>query len=92
MDNGENAFEDTVGIIQNLDLAILADTGLVYLPPTLGIKTWVLLSFSPHWVWSLKSTDSLWYANTKLYRQNEINKWDPVFNSVKKDLINLKNE
>ena len=92
MDNGENAFEDTVGIIQNLDLAILADTGLVYLPPTLGIKTWVLLSFSHHWVWSYKSTDSLWYANTKLYRQNTINKWDLVFNNVKKDLINLKNE
>ena len=90
MDNGKNAFEDTVGIMQNLDLVISPDTSSSHLSATLGIKTWVLLSFSPHWVWSLKSTDSLWYANTKLYRQNEINKWDPVFNNVKKDLINLK--
>ena len=92
MDNGKNAFEDTIGIMQNLDLVIAPDTSLSHLSATLGIKTWALLAFSPHWVWLLKSLESPWYESIKLYRQSEVNKWDSVFSNVKKDLVNLKNE
>jgi len=82
MDNGKNAFEDTIGIMQNLDLVISADTSLVHFSATLGIKTWALLSFSPHWAWFLKSTYSPWYEHVKIYRQEEFNKWDSIFDIV----------
>ena len=92
VDNGKNAFEDTIEIMQNLDLVISADTSLVHFSATLGIKTWALLSFSPHCVWFLKLKNSPWYEHIKLYRQEEFNKWDSIFDIVKKDLINLINE
>ena len=92
VDNGKNAFEDTIGIIQNLDLVISLDTSLPHVSATLGVKTWWLLPFASDWRFFLKSTDSPWYENSKLYRQNEINKWDSVFNNLKKDLVNLVNE
>ena len=91
VDNGKNAFEDTIGILQNIDLVITSDTALPHLSATLGIKTWLLLPFSPDWRWFLKFKNSPWYEHMKIYRQNEIDEWKPVFNSLKKDLINLKN-
>ena len=86
--DNKNAFEDTIGILKNLDLVITSDTSLAHVSSTLGVKTWVLLPISPHWTWFLDSDRSPWYENTKLYRQKKFNEWDSVFSTVKKDLIN----
>ena len=87
IDNGDNAFEDTIGILQNLDLIITSDTALPHISSTLGIKTWVLLHYSPDWRWFLKSKDSVWYKHLTLYRQEKLDNWNTVFDSVKKDLV-----
>ena len=86
--DNKNAFEDTIGILKNLDLVITSDTSLAHVSSTLGVKTWVVLPLSPHWTWFLNSDRSPWYENTKLYRQKDFNRWDSVFTTVKKDLIN----
>ena len=88
VDNGNNAFEDTIGILNNIDLVISADTALPHLSATMGIKTRILLPFSPDWRNFLKIKHSLWYEHIKIYRQDKINKWNSVFDIVKKDLIN----
>ena len=87
IDNGKYIFEDTIGILRNIDLVITSDTSIVHLSATLGIKTWLLLHFSPDWRWSMQSKDFSWYENLKIYKQKEVNKWDSVFNIVKKDLV-----
>ena len=87
VDNGTNIFEDTIGILQNIDLVISIDSSLVHLSSTLGIKTFALLHFCPDWRWNLMSKDFFWYENLKIYRQEEINKWDSIFSLLKKDLI-----
>ena len=92
VDNGKNAFEDTIGITQNLDLVISSDTSLPHLSATLGVKTWLLLPYSPDWRWFLELKNSPWYEHVKLYRQEEFHKWDSIFDIVKKDLVNLINE
>ena len=92
VDNGKNAFEDTIGILKNVDLVVTSDTALPHLSATLGIKTWLLLPYSPDWRWFLKLKNSPWYEHVKLYRQEEFNKWDSIFDMVKKNLINLINE
>ena len=28
-----------------------------------------------------------WYDNLKIYRQEEVNKWDSIFSLLKKDLV-----
>ena len=90
--DNKNAFEDTIGILKNLDLVITTDTYLAHVSSTLGVKTWVVLPLSPHWTWFLNSDRSPWYESTKLYRQKDFNRWESVFSKVKKDLVNLKNE
>ena len=87
VDNGENIFEDTIGILQNIDLVISIDSSLVHLSSTLGIKTFALLHFCPDWRWNLMKKEFSWYDNLKIYRQEEVNKWDSIFSLLKKDLI-----
>ena len=87
VDNGENIFEDTIGILQNIDLVISIDSSLVHLSSTLGIKTFALLHFCPDWRWNLMTKEFSWYDNLKMYRQEEVNKWDSIFSLLKKDLI-----
>ena len=90
VDNGENIFEDTIGILQNIDLVISIDSALVHLSSTLGIKTLALLHFCPDWRWNLITKEFSWYDNLKIYRQEEFNKWDSVFSLLKKDLVAYK--
>ena len=90
VDNGENIFEDTIGILQNIDLVISIDSSLVHLSSTLGIKTFALLHFCPDWRWNLITKEFSWYDNLKIYRQEEINKWDSIFSLLKKDLVAYK--
>ena len=87
VDNGENIFEDTIGILQNIDLVISIDSSLVHLSSTLGIKTFALLHFCPDWRWNLMTKEFSWYDNLKIYRQEEVNKWDSIFSILKKDLV-----
>jgi len=87
VDNGENIFEDTIGILQNIDLVISIDSSLVHLSSTLGIKTFALLHFCPDWRWNLMTKEFSWYDKLKIYRQEEVNKWDSIFSLLKKDLI-----
>ena len=87
IDNGENIFEDTIGILQNIDLVISIDSSLVHLSSTLGIKTFALLHFCPDWRWNLMTKEFFWYDSLKIYRQEEVNKWDSIFSLLKKDLI-----
>ena len=87
-DNNLNAFEDTIGILKNLDLIISSDAALPHLSATLGLKTWIMLPFSPDWRFFLNTNVPPWYQKMKLYRQNKCDDWNEVFMSVKKDLIN----
>ena len=87
VDNGENIFEDTIGILKNIDLVISIDSSLVHLSSTLGTKTFALLHFCPDWRWNLISKEFSWYDNLKIYRQEEVNKWDSIFSLLKKDLV-----
>ena len=72
---------------QNIDLVISIDSSLVHLSSTLGIKTFALLHFCPDWRWNLMTKEFSWYDNLKIYRQEEVNKWDSIFSLLKKDLV-----
>ncbi len=90
IDNSKNIFEDTLGIIKNLDLIITIDSALAHLSATMGKKTWILLKNpTPHWVWFLNSLSSPWYKEVTLYRQKKMNDWKTLFKQIKKDLINF---
>jgi len=82
-------FEDTIAIIENLDLVITTDTSIVHLASTMEKDTWLILGFSPGWRWDIHSKMFKWYKNLKIYNQKKINNWDPVINSINQNLRNL---
>jgi tetratricopeptide (TPR) repeat protein len=82
-------FDDTAGIIENMDLVISVDTSLAHLAGALGKRTWVLLPYVAEWRWLDSRDDSPWYPSMRLYRQVGAGDWDEVMQRVKEDLIIL---
>ncbi|GAH17473.1 unnamed protein product, partial [marine sediment metagenome] len=44
-----NTWEDTAGIIENLDLVITSCTGLAHLSAAMGKPTWIVVPVLPYW-------------------------------------------
>ena len=86
LDKTVNPFEDTIGIIKNMDLIITADTSIAHLSATLEKKTWIALPFICDWRWFLSQEKSIWYEHVNLYRQKINGNWDEVFCEIKNDL------
>ena len=85
---GDNldSFSDTAGLLANLDLVITTCTSVAHLSGSLGIPTWLLLSFVPDFRWGLSGSKSVWYPNVVLYRQSIKNNWFTVLHNINQDL------
>ena len=79
LDKSVKPFEDTVGIIKNLDLVITADTSIAHLSATLQKKTWIALPFVCDWRWFREQKESVWYDDVLLYRQKDDKSWNKPF-------------
>ena len=75
-------FMDTAALVANLDLVISVDTAVLHLAGALGISSWGLLRFSPHWLWLLGRDDSPWYPGMRLFRQERAGDWSSVVDAV----------
>jgi tetratricopeptide (TPR) repeat protein len=69
-------FNDTAGLIANLDLVISVDTAVAHLAGAMGKAVWVLLARIPDWRWMLERTDSPWYPTMRLMRQQRRGDWE----------------
>jgi hypothetical protein len=88
-DSGENAFLDSAAVMKCVDLVITSDTALTHLAGALGVKTWLPLKYVPDWRWMLDRSDSPWYPNHRLFRQQTIDDWISVFTEMEKELKSL---
>jgi tetratricopeptide (TPR) repeat protein len=79
-------FDNTAGLIENMDLIITTDTSIAHLCGALGRPVWILLSYIPDYRWLLNSKDTPWYPTAKLYRQSQKKNWQGLFHNVVKDL------
>lgn len=84
-----DSFDDTAGLIANVDLVISVDTAVAHLGASMGRETWVLLYHFPFWIWGT-GENSPWYTHTKLYQQKRALEWDEVLGSVSDDLTIFK--
>ena len=75
-------FDDTAGVMANLDLVITSDTSVAHLAGALGRPVWVALKRSPDWRWLLERADSPWYPTMRLFRQRVSGEWDDVFEAI----------
>jgi len=80
------SFSDTAAAIENLDLAIIADTSVVHMCGALSKPTWLLLPKIPEWRWMLNREDTPWYKSFKLFRQKEAGNWAEVMDRVAENL------
>jgi Flp pilus assembly protein TadD len=83
------AFLDTAAVMKNLDLVISVDAAPAHLAGALGVPTWVALPLVPNWRWLLDRPDSPWYPDVRLFRQQAIGVWEPVFEQMAAELTTL---
>ena len=79
-------FENTGGLIENMDLIISVDTSIAHLCGALNKSTWIILSKLPSFSWLIDRQDSPWYPSVRLYRQDKIGDWDRVVKNIKENL------
>jgi hypothetical protein len=85
VDFGEDirpSFEDTMGVLVNLDLVVTVDTAVAHLAGAMGKTGFVLLPYSPDGRWLLDRSDALWYPSLRLFRQRRWQDWGPVVESL----------
>lgn len=87
-----NDFADTAAAVENLDLVICNDTSVAHLAGAMGKPCWIMLPYVQNWRWHTDISYSPWYKSVKLFKQNEPDNWNEVFDRVcleLKKLINL---
>lgn len=77
-----NDFEDTAGLLMNLDQLITVDTSVLHMAGALGCPAWGLLQFDPDWRWLISRPDTPWYDSLRLFRQDRFGDWAGVIAKV----------
>jgi len=60
-------FDDTAGLIDQMDIVISVDTSIAHLACALGKPTWIMSSMRPEWRWGRLDKPVMWYPTAKLY-------------------------
>jgi hypothetical protein len=79
-------FTGTAATMLNLDLVITCCTATAHVAGALGVPCWTLLCANAYWLWLRERSDSVWYPNTRLFRQKTMGDWSPVIDEVKSEL------
>ena len=82
IDNGADAFVDSLAILAEVDLLITTDTGLAHLAGAAGVRTWLLLGSVADWRWGIGSDRSVWYPTIRMFRQPVPGDWPGVIDQV----------
>jgi hypothetical protein len=79
-------FDNTAGLISQLDLIISIDTVIPHLSGAMGVPTWVMLTdYGCDWRWFMNRNDSPFYNCMRLFRQQN-GTWDNVLQSITNEL------
>ncbi len=76
------SWEDTLGVLANLDLVITSCTSVAHASAALGVETWILVPILPYYIWSLPGERSPWYDSVRLFRQTNPGEWDSAFTAI----------
>ena len=82
-------FDDTMAILQNLDVLVTVDTAVGHLAGAMGLPACIMVAHAPDWRWLLDRPDTPWYPSVRLFRQSTPGVWDTVIDTVAAQLNNL---
>jgi hypothetical protein len=69
------SWEDTAGLVSQLDLVVSVDTAVAHLAGAMGKPVLLLVPFSPDWRWGTGGEETPWYPDMRLLRQREPGGW-----------------
>jgi len=72
-----------------LDLVISISNSTVHLAGSLGVPTWLLLTCACDWRWLAGTEETTWYSSVRQFEQEALNEWEPVFEKVKQELLQI---
>jgi tetratricopeptide (TPR) repeat protein len=75
-------FDDTAGLVANLDAVVSVDTSIAHLSGALGRPTFIVLPYAAEWRWQTGRSDSPWYGSVRLFRQTSPGDWGPPLAAV----------
>lgn len=81
-------YEDTAGLLMNLDLVITVNTSLHHLSGALGVKQWCLTPVMCAWRYGVQGP-SPFYGNCEMYRQKKDGEWKGVIRRAADDLAKM---
>jgi hypothetical protein len=80
-------FEDTLGVIENLDFVISSCTSVAHAAAAMNKKTYVMVPIAAYYTWESTSDEtSPWYSNVTLCRQTEHKSWTKPLSELKEFL------
>lgn len=80
-----NTFEETMAIINNLDIIITSCTSIAHISAAMGKRTIVLVPISAYYVWSHSMEQSPWYGdNVTILRQELPRNWEKPIGELKR--------
>ena len=85
----ESPFQDSIAILQNIDLLITIDTSIVHLAGVLNVKTLLLLGYGSDWRWSNDNSNTFWYNSVELLRMKENKDLKNIMPIVKNKIIKM---
>ena len=79
-------FSDTAALVEQMDLVISVDTSVAHLAGAMAKSVWTLLAFNPDFRWLLHRTDTPWYPNMRLFRQEPDFNWQHTIEQLQQAL------
>ena len=85
MERYMESFEDTLSIINKLDIIITSCTSIAHASAAMGKRTIVIVPISAYYIWTHSTKQSPWYGdNVTLLRQQTPRTWDEPLSELKK--------
>jgi tetratricopeptide (TPR) repeat protein len=79
-------YDETAALITALDLTLSVCTAVVHLTGALGRPAWVMTPYSPEWRYGHAGERMVWYPSVKLVRQPRYREWEPVIDTIAREL------
>ena len=79
-------FEDTIAILNNIDLFITIDTSVAHIAGVMGVNTWLLLGYGSDWRWFNEDTKCEWYDSVTYIRLRENIEFSNIISKTKNKL------
>jgi hypothetical protein len=76
----------TGAALSQMDLVIAVDSSLAHLAGALNRPVWIPLQAAVEWRWGIESPTTPWYPSARLFRQQRVHEWAPVFELMAAEL------